>query len=201
MNCIYALVDPRTDDTRYIGKTRRPESRLRAHCSNKHHVHSSRWVQSLLREGVKPKMVILEGGLSEEEWPEREQYWIAYYRSHGVNLTNITDGGRHMVTERNDNFLSEPFYMTTQQASIELAKLKLTAMEYRILHYLQGIADYDNIAQTSQVFLAQQLETTEATISVSLKRLDELGVVKKIPYHGRTAFEISQKISTRGKVK
>jgi Mn-dependent DtxR family transcriptional regulator len=74
-------------------------------------------------------------------------------------------------------------------------------MEYRILHYLQGIADYDNIAQTSQVFLAQQLETTEATISVSLKRLDELGVVKKIPYHGRTAFEISQKISTRGKVK
>lgn len=96
---------------------------------------------------------------------------------------------------------TEPFYMTTQQASIELAKLKLTAMEYRILHYLQGIADYDNVAQTSQVFLAKELQTTEATISVSLKRLDELGVVHKVDLHGRAAFQISQKISTRGKVK
>jgi predicted transcriptional regulator len=95
----------------------------------------------------------------------------------------------------------EPFYMTTQQASIELAKLKLTAMEYRILHYLQGIADYDNMAQTSQVFLAKELNTTEATISVSLKRLHELGVVHKVEHCGRWVFVIDQRVSTRGKVK
>ena len=96
---------------------------------------------------------------------------------------------------------TEAFYMTTQSASIELAKLKLTAMEYRIFHYLQGIADYDNMAQTSQKFLAEQLDTTEATISICLKHLDELGVIHKREHCGRWAFYIDQKISTRGKVK
>lgn len=95
----------------------------------------------------------------------------------------------------------EPFFMTTQQASIELSKLKLTAMEYRIVHYLQGIADYDNVAHVSQAFLAKELETTEATISISLKRLSELNVVKRDEVCGRKVFIISSNVSTRGRVK
>lgn len=94
---------------------------------------------------------------------------------------------------------TEPFFMTTQKASIELAKLKLTAMEYRIVHYLQGIADYDNVANISQKFLADELETTEATISISLKKLDEMGIVHKDEMNGRKVFIISSKVSTRGK--
>jgi predicted transcriptional regulator len=57
------------------------------------------------------------------------------------------------------------------------------------------------LAQTSQVFLAKELSTTEATISVSIKRLHELGVVHKIEHCGRWVFVIDQKVSTRGKVK
>lgn len=96
---------------------------------------------------------------------------------------------------------TEPFYMTNQADAIELAKLKLTAMEYRVLLYLQGIADYDNTAQAAQVFLAKELEATEATISVCLKRLVELGLIRRTDQHGRAAFIINKKVSTRGKAK
>lgn len=96
---------------------------------------------------------------------------------------------------------TEPFYMTNQADAIELAKLKLTSMDHRILLYLQGIADYDNTAQASQIFLAKELEATEATISVCLKRLAEFGLIRKTEQHGRSAFVISDKVSTRGKAK
>lgn len=95
----------------------------------------------------------------------------------------------------------EPFYMTTQQDSIDLAKRKLTAMELRVLLYLQGVADYDNIASVSQAFLAKELETTASTISLSLKSLVEAGLLIKEEFHGRPAFRISTNVSTRGKLK
>jgi hypothetical protein len=100
MNSIYALLDPNDNEPRYIGKSKEPETRFKAHCCGSSNTHSSRWIQSLKRTGLKPKMVIIEDGLSEDQWPEREQFWIAYYREAGANLTNITDGGHHIVKER-----------------------------------------------------------------------------------------------------
>jgi DNA-binding MarR family transcriptional regulator len=96
---------------------------------------------------------------------------------------------------------SEAFYMTIQTDSIILAKKKLTGMEHSVLLYLQGLADYDNVAQTSQVFLAEQLDTTEATISNCLKKLAEKGLIQKEKIRGQFLFKINQSVSTRGKVK
>lgn len=96
---------------------------------------------------------------------------------------------------------TEAFFMTIQSEAIELAKLKLTSMDHRVLLYLQGLADYDNVAQTSQVFLAQELETTEATISACLKRLEENHLLKKEKIRGQFLFKIDSRVSTRGKVK
>ena len=93
MNSIYALVDPRDESVRYVGKTNNPDARYNSHCYSKSKTHCSRWVQSMKKEGWWPHMMILEDGLSEEQWPEREKHWIAHYRETGAKLTNITDGG------------------------------------------------------------------------------------------------------------
>lgn len=97
---------------------------------------------------------------------------------------------------------TEAFYMTTQESSIELAKMKLTGMEYSILLYLQGLEDYENtVYGLSQVKLAADLQTTEATISLALKHLEELSLIRKDKNRGHVAFIVSPKVSTRGKVK
>jgi hypothetical protein len=95
----------------------------------------------------------------------------------------------------------EPFYMVTQKEAIDLAKQGLTAKEHDVLLYLQGIADYQNIAQVAQSFLAKEINTTEVTISNAIKHLCELDILRRVTVNGRKGFEISAKISTRGKVK
>lgn len=96
---------------------------------------------------------------------------------------------------------TEPFFMVTQKEAIELAKKGLTGKEHDVLLYLQGIVDYDNIAQVSQAHLAKQLNTTEVTISNAIKRLCELHIIQRVEIQGRKAFKISSTVSTRGKVK
>jgi len=91
--------------------------------------------------------------------------------------------------------------MTYQAAAKELAKAQFTGMELRVLLYLQSIADYDNVAQVSQKFLSDELDTTEATISLSVKHLVEKGAITTPQVNGRKAFIIGEHISTRGKAK
>ena len=93
---IYALKDPRTDFVRYIGRTCDPAKRLGAHLSeaqvNKATLltHKDNWLRSLIANGLKPVMDILESGSG--DWAEAERRWIARFRAEG-NLINRTDGG------------------------------------------------------------------------------------------------------------
>jgi hypothetical protein len=92
---IYALIDPRDGRIRYVGKANNPQVRLRNHVKesrNGHSDHKARWVRLLLREGLYPKLSILEE-CSVSVWKERECYWIARLRSEGCNLVNAKDGG------------------------------------------------------------------------------------------------------------
>lgn len=90
---IYGLVDPETDEIRYIGKSIRPTERLMNHCNEVSGCHRSNWIQSLKKCGLKPEMVILERIVGDWPWQESEKRWIAYGRANGWNLVNNTDGG------------------------------------------------------------------------------------------------------------
>ena len=60
---IYALVDPRDDQVRYVGQTRQPKTRLIGHsnpCSNKGDGPKQVWIRELLSHNLKPVMKILE---------------------------------------------------------------------------------------------------------------------------------------------
>jgi hypothetical protein len=90
---IYALIDPETDEPRYIGKSIRPFERLTNHMNEKAACHRTHWLQSLKRKGLRPILVILEGLCGEWPWEEAERYWIARLRQQGAPLVNGTSGG------------------------------------------------------------------------------------------------------------
>jgi hypothetical protein len=94
---IYALVDPRTEEVRYIGKTYKGiETRKNQHVSHAkqgHVGHKHAWIRILLELDLKPIVVALEENVLIEDTKEREQYWVSYARSNNWPLTNMTAGG------------------------------------------------------------------------------------------------------------
>lgn len=89
---IYGLVDPRSNELRYIGKTIDLGQRYRDHLKDKTTGHRGNWLRSLKRAGVKPVMVEIEQ-TDQENWAAAERFYIAFFRHAGCNLINSTDGG------------------------------------------------------------------------------------------------------------
>jgi group I intron endonuclease len=92
---IYKLIDPITNEIRYIGLTFNDlKQRLKSHCSEKSKSHKSNWVQSLKKQGLKPVIESIEDNiLSYDEVCEREIFYINKYKSEGHRLTNMASGG------------------------------------------------------------------------------------------------------------
>lgn len=91
---IYGLVDPRTNEIRYIGKTQQsPNTRLRAHMLDRSNCHRVHWLQELAALGLEPNVVLFEAVEGAWPWQESERYWIAHGRKVGWRLTNNTSGG------------------------------------------------------------------------------------------------------------
>jgi len=86
---IYGLTDPRTKEVRYVGKTVDVVKRVKGHISlaqrTKRDPNSMvRW----LREVEVPGVTILEELESEDNWQERERYWMNQFS----NLVNVSAG-------------------------------------------------------------------------------------------------------------
>lgn len=94
---IYALLDPTTDEIRYIGKTCRSlEYRLREHiydCIRRpRSSHKVNWISNLISNNKIPKIKLLE--TIEFEYADTlERHWIEKLTNENVNLTNCTQGG------------------------------------------------------------------------------------------------------------
>ena len=96
MFTIYALADPETKRIRYVGKTNNPEGRLAVHLSEARHsprTHVYRWINSLLRQGLRPTLVVCDTCGDESLALELERSWIKLFRMAGLPLTNLTEGG------------------------------------------------------------------------------------------------------------
>jgi group I intron endonuclease len=89
---IYTLSCPITNEIKYIGKSDNPKKRLTKHLSEKKSTLKNNWIKSLKKNGLKPKMEILDEVLK-EEWKFWEIYWIEQFKVWGFYLKNSTIGG------------------------------------------------------------------------------------------------------------
>lgn len=93
---VYALVDPRDNEVRYIGKSVNSKKRLYMHifCARRGtHTYALRWLKGLLNRSLQPILRILEENISTDQIDEREKWWIAEGFNRGWRLTNMIEGG------------------------------------------------------------------------------------------------------------
>lgn len=91
---IYVLIDPETQQVRYVGKANDVSQRYKAHLNRarKHQTHKLNWINSLKKKGLKPILEVIDI-VPVEEWIFWEIYWIAQMRVWGFDLVNYTKGG------------------------------------------------------------------------------------------------------------
>jgi hypothetical protein len=100
---VYGLFDPRTGELRYVGKShsgmRRPKEHLRAD-RLKAASHKNSWLKALLAVGRAPEIRTLAVLAGPDEVSPKEVELIAFYKSSGARLTNMTDGGEGTTGHR-----------------------------------------------------------------------------------------------------
>lgn len=95
---IYALIDRRTGEHRYVGQTRQyPSVRLADHRRGRSGQWCARWIASIGPENV--DLVVLEEPPL-DELDAAEVRWIEEGRRRGWPLTNLADGGHPTPTRK-----------------------------------------------------------------------------------------------------
>lgn len=97
---IYVLIDPDTRAVRYVGyTTQEVGERLKYHLWDarrwrKAHGRTRKavWLRGLVKKKKMPDVAILQQGVG--EWAAAEQLWIATFRAAGMDLLNMTVGGK-----------------------------------------------------------------------------------------------------------
>jgi len=98
---IYALIDPRTDKIRYVGKSNNPQKRLCSHLSKTIDTPKGRWITELKELSLQPIMEILEE-VAADDWSDKEKQWIRKLTTEGCNLTNRNPGGQGPYCHREE---------------------------------------------------------------------------------------------------
>ena len=102
---IYILVDPITNQIRYIGKSNNPFQRFKNHknrCRDKN-THKRNWINKLRLKGVNPEIEVIDM-VDIKDWKYWEKFWIQYFKSIGCNLTNNCDGGEGLTFANRTSF-------------------------------------------------------------------------------------------------
>lgn len=91
---IYALIDPRNNYVRYIGKANNPKERYKNHnnASRDKNTHKRNWINNLRKSNLKPELIILDE-VSIDDWKYWERFYIYLFKSYGFDLLNYTTGG------------------------------------------------------------------------------------------------------------
>jgi hypothetical protein len=160
---IYGLFDPRDGQLRYVGKSTIGLERPKSHYSRslKGHegqTYKTNWIMSLSKVGLRPEVEVLEELPTPNGLDEAEIFHIAYYRSLGCSLTNLTDGGDGCWGRRNPSktikkMSGSAFRRWGKSAPIDTAKL--------VERYLSGLTLRD---------VAMEFNTSSSTVFTVLKR-------------------------------
>lgn len=119
---IYVLLDPFTDELRYVGQTVNISKRYSAHCKALGKTYKDNWIRSLYPN--KPILIILEEVLNIDA-NKSELFWIQYFTSIGCKLTNHSNEGyfstgmsgkKHSeITKRKMSYSNKGWNLTEEQ--------------------------------------------------------------------------------------
>lgn len=92
--CIYVFSDE-WGVPRYVGKSKNFNVRIKQHLNRdrfRYKSHFYNWLNKCISEEIEYFVDILEE-VTQENWKEREVFWIKHIKENGYKLTNMTDGG------------------------------------------------------------------------------------------------------------
>jgi len=140
---IYKLIDPLTNEVRYIGITTRSlKQRLSQHCwdsKNGKITHKKNWINKLSISNHKPIIQLIENCF-ENEWEEKEKYWIKNYS----NLTNTSKGGQGVIFKNKNTIKS-----ITEQKSKAIIQLDLNCNFIKEWNSIKEAALYLKVGHSS----------------------------------------------------
>lgn len=120
---IYGLVDPTTNQLKYIGKScyglRRPMGHTTEGYLKREKTYKANWIRSLLQQALKPRIIILQEFQDPDILNEAEIFWIRYFKEMGCKLTNATNGGGGSLG-------SKRFFSIETRRKMSLAKKGMT---------------------------------------------------------------------------
>jgi hypothetical protein len=90
---IYALVDPRDGQIKYIGKSNNPHQRLFTHYCDKRANPKLNWLNKLKSLNLRPEVLVLDKVLM-SEWQFWEEWWYDLTKSWGYKLKNSDKCGK-----------------------------------------------------------------------------------------------------------
>lgn len=86
MYYVYELIDPTTNEPKYVGSTKDPQRRYAAHL--KPLSDKSAWIHELLKRNEQPLLRLIEKVRDKNRANSRERYWIKCYRRAEIKLFN-----------------------------------------------------------------------------------------------------------------
>jgi hypothetical protein len=100
MVIIYGLIDPRTNQLRYVGQTNNLQKRFKEHIYHselkRSTTHKHNWIRGLVSEGLKPDIEVLDV-VSLDQSGYWEGWWMNYMEAIGCNLVNSLKVGQTVV--------------------------------------------------------------------------------------------------------
>lgn len=145
MKYIYALIDPRDKQVRYIGQTDDLPKRLQQHIADKSNSPKSLWIRDLGASGLHPSIVQLATVADDENTFYAEHRWIYFGRKNGWNLTNTTAMKSEEYYSLQGYFerliveMEKPADVPAKQYSGEDVKQELLALVVKALKGFQSV--------------------------------------------------------------
>lgn len=119
--CVYAIIDPRSDQIVYVGQTSRFEARKSEHIDGTDQL-SGFVIRQMKLNGFVPLFVVLEKCRSEGQSLSSEIFWIELCRARGIKLLNAQAVGGYAGRRAKHNALSSALdtMATAKQAGASL---------------------------------------------------------------------------------
>lgn len=169
---IYILIDPTTNEIKYVGKANNIKERFKNHknrCRDTN-TYKRHWINKLRLKGLYPELEVIDI-VPISEWHYWEKFWISYFKSIGCRLTNTTSGGDGSVCGNKTSFKHGHTPWNKGSSPSKETKLKISnALKGNIPFNRKPVIQYDFLGNKIQEFLschhaAKALNTSPIRIS------------------------------------